>query len=57
MAAVRRQNITLDPEIFEEFCGYAGPMGIKISTWINAKMKEFVDEQKMLEELKRNKNK
>lgn len=55
--AVKRQNITLDPEIFEEFCKYAGPMGIKISTWINAKMKEFVDDQKMLEEIKRNRNK
>jgi len=32
--AVRRQNITVDPEVFEEFCKYAGPKGIKISTWI-----------------------
>jgi hypothetical protein len=53
--AVKRQNITLDPEVLEEFCNYAGPMGIKISTWINAKMKEFVDDQKLLEEIKRNK--
>ena len=55
MSAVRRQNITVDPVVFEEFCNYAGPQGIKISTWITAKMKEFVEDQKALEEMKKNK--
>ena len=54
LAAQRRQNITVDPVVFDEFCRYAGPQGIKISTWINAKMKEFVDDQKALEEMKKN---
>jgi hypothetical protein len=53
--AVKRQNITVDPVIFEEFCNYAGRQGIKISTWITIKMKEFVEEQKLLEELKNKK--
>lgn len=55
MSAAHRQNITLDPTVFEEFCKYAGPKGIKISTWINAKMQEFIEEEKMLEELRKNK--
>lgn len=54
LAAQRRQNITVDPKTFEEFCKYAGPQGIKISTWITAKMREFVEDQKLLEELKKN---
>lgn len=55
MSAAHRQNITLDPTVFEEFCKYAGRKGIKISTWINAKMQEFVEEEKMLEEMRKNK--
>jgi len=51
--AVRRQNITLDPVVFEEFCNYAGKKGIKISTWINIKMKEFIEEEKLLEEMRK----
>lgn len=53
--AVKRVNMTLDPEIFEEFCKYAGPKGIKISTWVTAKMKEFVEDEKLLEEIKKSK--
>lgn len=53
--AVHRQNITLDPNVFEEFCKYAGPKGIKISPWVNAKMVEFIEEEKTLEELRKNK--
>lgn len=49
MAAVRRQNITVDPETFEKFCNYAGKKGIKISTWVTMKMKEFVEEEEALE--------
>ena len=52
--AVKRQNITLDPQVFEDFCKYAGPKGIKISTWITAKMREFVEDEKLLEEIKKN---
>lgn len=48
----RRQNITLDPLVFEKFCDIAGTKGIKISTWINLKMKEFIEEEEALLEQK-----
>ena len=52
-----RQNITLDPDVYEEFCNYAGKKGIKVSTWINLKMKEFIEEEKTLEELRKKRSK
>lgn len=52
---MHRQNITLEPEVFEEFCKYAGPKGIKISTWINEQMKQFIEEEKMIEEYRKKK--
>jgi hypothetical protein len=55
--AAHRQNISVDPKIFEEFCNLIGPMGIKISPWVNAKMKEFIADQKELAEIKKNRNK
>jgi hypothetical protein len=55
--AQRRQNITLDPVVYEKFCDIAGAKGIKISTWINIKMKEFIQEEELLQELKKNRNK
>lgn len=55
LAAMRRQNMSIDPEVFEEFCNYAGKKGIKISTWVSMKMKEFIEEEKLLEELRKNK--
>jgi hypothetical protein len=48
-----RHNISLEEEVYEEFCKYAGKKGIKISTWINIKMKEFVEEEKMIEEMRK----
>lgn len=48
-----RQNITLDPDVYEGFCKYAGKKGIKVSTWVNIKMKEFIEEEKMIEELRK----
>ena len=47
--------MSIDPTVFEEFCNYAGRKGIKISTWVTMKMKEFIEEEKLLEELKRKK--
>ena len=47
--------MSIDPVVFEEFCKIAGNKGIKISTWVTAKMKEFVEEEKLLEEIKKNK--
>lgn len=53
MAAVKRQNMTIDPEVFEKFCDYAGRKGIKISTWVTQKMREFVEEEEALEAAKK----
>ena len=44
--------MSLDPKVFEEFCKYAGKKGIKISTWVNLKMQEFIEEEKLLEQLR-----
>jgi hypothetical protein len=52
MLAVKRQNITLDPDILERFCNIAGRKGIKISSWINQRMKEFVEEEEAAEAAK-----
>lgn len=53
--AKKKLNLTLDPEIFEEFCKYAAKYGTSISAWVEVKMQEFVEEQKEYEEFKRNK--
>lgn len=53
--ATSRHNITLDPQVYEEFCKYAGRKGIKVSTWVNERMKDFIEEEKMLEEYRKNK--
>ena len=52
---VVRQNITLDPDVLERFCRIAAKKGIRISTWINARMKDFVEEEEALEAEKKNK--
>jgi hypothetical protein len=39
-------NVSLEPGVLDEFCMYAGPKGIRISAWVNAKMKEFIEEEK-----------
>jgi len=41
----KRVNITLDPEIYERFLKVAEKKGIKVSTWINQQMKQFVEEE------------
>jgi hypothetical protein len=53
LAAMSRHNISLEPEVYEEFCKYAGKKGIKVSTWVNLKMKEFIEEEKMIEEMRK----
>lgn len=44
MATIRK-NITLNPEVYENFCKIAERKGIRMSTWINAKMKELIEEE------------
>jgi hypothetical protein len=51
--AVVKKNISLDPTVLEDFLKYASPKGVKLSTYVNAKLKEFVEEEKKLEELKK----
>jgi hypothetical protein len=43
--------MAIDPEVYEEFCKYSGKKGIKISTWVNLQMKNFIEEEKMIEEM------
>lgn len=40
-----RQNVTLDPEVYDKFCEIASKKGIKTSAWVNAKMIEFIEIQ------------
>ena len=51
--ATSKHNISLENEVYEEFCKYAGKKGIKVSTWINAQMKVFIEEEKILEEMRK----
>lgn len=50
--AVKRQNMSIDPQVYEDFVYYTEKKAIKVSTWVTLKMKEFVEEQLLLEELK-----
>lgn len=51
---VKKENIhvSADPEVLAEFQKYAERLGIKVSTWVNAKMIEFNEEQRMLAEIR-----
>ncbi|WP_171016736.1 hypothetical protein [Pseudalkalibacillus caeni] len=51
--AVKTVNITVDPDDLEEFYRLASKKGIKFSTWVQVKMKEFIEEEKMIEEWRR----
>lgn len=44
----KRVNITLEPLVFENFVKLASKKGIQASTWVNAKMKEFIEEGEMI---------
>jgi hypothetical protein len=47
--ARKSTNISLEPGVYEDFCLYAGPLGIRPSAWVNARMKDFIEEQKVLQ--------
>ncbi|EOR24974.1 hypothetical protein A499_06480 [Niallia nealsonii AAU1] len=51
--ASKKYSITLDPNVYDEFCRFAGKKGIKVSTWIGVKMKEFIEEEKIIEEYRK----
>lgn len=50
MLATKRVNITVDPQTLDEFYRLAGKKGIKFSTWVQVKMEEFIEEEKVIEE-------
>lgn len=43
--AVKKFNITLDPELVERFQAIAEPLGMKLSPFLNQQLKKFVEEQ------------
>jgi uncharacterized protein YqgC (DUF456 family) len=47
-----RINITLPPDVLAEFKKYGAKKGIMISPFVAAKMKEFIQEEKVIEKLK-----
>lgn len=51
----QRVNITLDPKVYDEFCRVASKKGIRVSTWVNARMIEFIEEEKMIEDYRKKK--
>lgn len=51
--AVRRINVTVEPELYDEFYKYAERKGISISPFLQAKMREFIEEEKEFEEFKK----
>ena len=50
--AVKRLNVTVDPELLEEFYEYADRKGISVSPFLQAKMREFIAEEKEFAEFK-----
>jgi hypothetical protein len=44
LATMKRQNITIEPAVYEKFSEIASKRGIKLSPWVNSKMKEFIEE-------------
>lgn len=53
--ATKRVNITVDPVTLDEFYRLAAKKGIKFSTWVQVKMEEFIEEEKMIEEYREQK--
>lgn len=53
--ATKRVNITVDPVTLDEFYRIAAKKGIKFSTWVQVKMEEFIEEEKMIEEYREQK--
>jgi len=49
----KKLNITLDPDVLDEFCKYASKYGTSISSWIEVKMTEFIEEEKEVEEIRK----
>jgi hypothetical protein len=41
--AVRRINVTVETELYDEFYRYAGRKGISFSLFLQAKMRKFIE--------------
>lgn len=50
---LKRINVTMPEELYDEFYKYACRKGISISPFLQAKMQEFIDEEKEFEEFKK----
>ena len=46
--AVMKITVSLQPELLEEFILYASRTGVSISGFVQAKMKEFIEEEKVM---------
>lgn len=42
---MKRQNITIEQEVYDKFVEIASKKGIKLSPWVNSKMKEFIENE------------
>lgn len=49
--AVMKVTISVQPELFDEFVLYASRTGVSISGFVQAKMKEFISEEKVMRQL------
>lgn len=49
----KKFNVILDPIVLDEFCKYSNKYGTSISSWIDVKMKEFIKEEKEIEEIRK----
>lgn len=50
-----RVNISVDKDKLDEFYRLAAKRGIKFSTWIDAKLDEFLEEERVIEEFRKKK--
>lgn len=55
MLATKKVSMTIDEKVYDDFCWYASRKGIKISTWVNVQMQNFVEEEKMIDEYRKEK--
>jgi len=49
--AVQKVTICVPPELYDEFVLYASRTGVSISGFVQAKMKEFISEEKVMRRL------
>ena len=51
--ALKRINVTMQEELYEEFYKYACRKGITLSPFLQVKIQEFIDEEKEFEQFKK----